>query len=1081
MDLRLLGPVEAYVDGRRVPLGPPKQRALLAILALDAGHTVAADRLVDGLWGDEPPASAPKMVQLYVSQLRRLMSGNGAEIIRNGRGYELRLTDGDLDVARFSRLVEGGRAREALSLWRGVALADLADEPFAVTEIPRLDELRLRATERAIDLDLAAGRHTEVIAELEGLAAAQPFRERLHAQRMLALYRAGRQSEALAAYREARTVLVEQIGVEPGAELQRLQRAILEHDPALDFPPASTREPSRTPVSDRSHRRRFALIAVAGAASIALLAVFAIMRATQPEGLARIDENAVGLVDGKSGRITTQYAVGRGPTALAAGAGSVWVANSQDGTVARLIPGGEQVVTIDVGGEPAGLAFGAGSLWVTDGSGRTVAQIDPRVNRVVQRFEVGNSANAVAVGDGAVWVTSAVDGTVARIDLRRGEVTNRIAVGARPTAIAAGAGAVWVGSDVDPSVVRVAPRTQTVVARIPTGNAPSSIAVGAGAVWVANRMDDNVSRVDPATDRVTDTVRVGREPRAVIAGDDGVWVANAGDGTLVQLDPRTPRVLRRVKLGSSPVALATANGAVWSAQVAAASTHRGGRLRVSTSASLDGEPDRFDPVTLNRLASLVYDGLVGYRRAGGSAGGALVPQLARELPEPSADGLTYVFRLRPHLRFSNGKAVTPGDVRASVERTIALTRELGGGADYLPIRGATRCSVGGCDLSRAIETDDVARTVTIHLARPDAGFLHKLSNAFVVPASSPLELARRPLPGTGPYRVERWDRYGNGLFVRNRYFRVLSPDRPDGFPDEIAVQSAGPRAQLAAVERGKSDIALLSYGTEQVAHARGRYGTRLHSDSSAETWYVFLNTRVPPFDDPRVRRALNYAVDRSRVAAILGSQETEKPTCQMLPPGFQGYAPFCPFTVRASPSGVWSAPDLAKARTLVAESGTRGMKVEFWGSQPWEPLGGYFRALLGRLGYRSSVRTFDDLHLIMDAGSRARGERPQVGLWGWTADSAGPLNFLTPLISCAGSVNLSGFCDRKIDTAMQEAGLAHGLDAIEKWRRVATAVAAQSPTVPLVNEDSISLTAERVGNYQYHPLWGPLLEQMWVK
>jgi DNA-binding SARP family transcriptional activator len=156
MDLRLLGPVEAFVDGRPVALGPPKQRASLAMLALDAGRTVSADRLIDGLWGDDPPASATKMVQLYVSQLRRLMNGNRAEIVTRGRGYELRMQDEDLDVVRFTRLLEDGHTREALALWRGQPLADLSDEPFAAVEIQRLEELRLRAIERAIDEDFAA-------------------------------------------------------------------------------------------------------------------------------------------------------------------------------------------------------------------------------------------------------------------------------------------------------------------------------------------------------------------------------------------------------------------------------------------------------------------------------------------------------------------------------------------------------------------------------------------------------------------------------------------------------------------------------------------------------------------------------------------------------------------------------------------------------------------------------------------------------------------------------------------------------------------------------------------------------------
>jgi DNA-binding SARP family transcriptional activator/WD40 repeat protein len=244
MDIRVLGPVEASAGGKPVLVGAGKPRALLALLALNAGSPVATDRLVEGLWGDEPPATAAKMVQLYVSQLRKALAdgGNGAEIVTRGRGYELRLGDGELDARRFEQLVAAGAARDALSLWRGAPLADVADEPFAAAEIRRLDELRVAALELAIDGDLAAGRHREVAGELAALVAEHPLREGLHAQRMLALYRCGRQAEALDAYRQARSVLVEEIGVEPGPDLRRLHEAILRQDPELDPPAADAVE-----------------------------------------------------------------------------------------------------------------------------------------------------------------------------------------------------------------------------------------------------------------------------------------------------------------------------------------------------------------------------------------------------------------------------------------------------------------------------------------------------------------------------------------------------------------------------------------------------------------------------------------------------------------------------------------------------------------------------------------------------------------------------------------------------------------------------------------------------------------------
>jgi DNA-binding SARP family transcriptional activator len=250
MQLNILGHVEASVDDRPVALGGAKQRAVLAMLGLEANRAVTADRLIEGLWGDQPPPSAAKMVQNYVWRLRTVLADNGAAIVTRGRGYELRIDRELVDVCRLERLVseaaravEAGRpangaAREALALFRGDPLADVADEPFAIAEIRRLEELRVTAAELAIEADLAAGRHQEVTGEIDALLAENPLRERLYAQRMLALYRCGRQAEALEAYRDARRTLVEEIGVEPTPELSRLHDAILRQDPSLDVEPA---------------------------------------------------------------------------------------------------------------------------------------------------------------------------------------------------------------------------------------------------------------------------------------------------------------------------------------------------------------------------------------------------------------------------------------------------------------------------------------------------------------------------------------------------------------------------------------------------------------------------------------------------------------------------------------------------------------------------------------------------------------------------------------------------------------------------------------------------------------------------
>ena len=269
MEFRILGAIEAVGDEGPLPLGAPKQRALLALLLLNANTVVSRDRLVDALWGAEPPKSAVSSLQVYVHGLRRVLGGERIE--RHGTGYRLHLDPSSLDLSRFERLVDraaaalaAGRAADAaedlgraLDLWRGQPLADLAGEPVHEAEAGQLEEQRLRAVDLLHDAELALGRHDELVPELERLIAAEPYREHARAQHALALYRSGRQADALAACRTARELLVEELGVDPGPELQELERRILLHDPALAAPdaPAPVRVQLPTPPTSLVGRR----------------------------------------------------------------------------------------------------------------------------------------------------------------------------------------------------------------------------------------------------------------------------------------------------------------------------------------------------------------------------------------------------------------------------------------------------------------------------------------------------------------------------------------------------------------------------------------------------------------------------------------------------------------------------------------------------------------------------------------------------------------------------------------------------------------------------------------------------------
>ena len=238
----LLGSLLATREGVPVTVGGLRQRIVLALLLLHANEVVPRERLIDGLWGETPPETAANALQVAVHALRKLFGHDRVE--RHGGGYRLRLEEGELDVHRFEQLVERARAagdsraearllREALALWRGPALADLRDAPFAEREASRLEELRLTTLERRIAADLDCGEDLGLTGELESLIADEPYRERLHGQLMLALYRAGRQAEALEAYGRARRLLVDELGMEPGPALQELERRILRQDASL--------------------------------------------------------------------------------------------------------------------------------------------------------------------------------------------------------------------------------------------------------------------------------------------------------------------------------------------------------------------------------------------------------------------------------------------------------------------------------------------------------------------------------------------------------------------------------------------------------------------------------------------------------------------------------------------------------------------------------------------------------------------------------------------------------------------------------------------------------------------------------
>jgi len=474
-----------------------------------------------------------------------------------------------------------------------------------------------------------------------------------------------------------------------------------------------------------------------------------------------------------------------------------------------------------------------------------------------------------------------------------------------------------------------------------------------------------------------------------------------------------------------------------------------------------------------------------------------VPDLATALPAPSDSGKTYTFQVRPGIRYSNGKLVQPGDFRWALERAFELGSP--GAPYYGGIVGADRCAKGKeCDLSRGVVTDRAARTVTIHLAAPDGDFLTKLAMpwAVAVPVSTPAKPASgtSPVPATGPYRIAGYEEKTKTYrLVRNGRFREWSADaQPDGFPDVISVSGRFgflESDRVRAVRAGAGDIAysggppIPAGELEQLA---ARYPSRLHLNTAFDTEYFFLNTRVEPFDDVRVRRAVGYAFDSE--AYVDQAKGAYAATCQLLPPNFPGYRPSCPYEA----AGVGR---LGRARALVRVAGASGTRVTVWVPAPLAERGRYMASILEVLDFRASVRA-----VPLDPAGGPSGyydavgdshTEAQIGYGGWVADYPSAAGFIPPILSCAAFVpnspqnqNLAQFCDPAIDAKMERASALQTQDppaATLLWQEVERDILAQAPIVPATNRRNADFVSARVGNYQFNPQWGVLLGQLWVK
>ena len=603
MEYRILGPLEVAHEGEPVPLGRPKERLVLAVLLLHANEFVSRERLIDELWGPAPPPTAKKAVNVYISQLRKALARNGHDPVSTADGgYRLGVDDDELDVSRLRQLLATARERESageleaaaellregLALWRGPTLSGLLLESHGREEISQLDELRLTALMDRIDCDLALGRHEAVLGELHVLVGEHPLRERLRAQQMLALYRADRQADALDAYRQARHDLIDELGIEPSESLQRLQQAILQHDPALEMPagtaatngtapvPVATAAAAPAALPPRSRRRRPALrgryLVAAGLAAVVAVAATVAILSTRGGGakppsspVSYVGSNNLAIIDPTTGKFVVDPGGGVKPGPMALVGNRLWIVTRGSGTIIQ-----QRTPPFPAGAAPYDIAADAdGNAWVSQRrpfvtwiSRRVKWNGDPYATPAATTQDIPvplRRTGAEAVGGGYLWVIPgpvSVGNRVALVDVRHRRFHSTISLGRQTTAIAYGYGSAWIAT-YDPRhstawLSRVRPgsdRPESLGLETGDGAGPLAVAVGEGSVWVLTSRG-NLLEIDPKALQITHRIPMSEQPTLLAVGAGSVWTANHKNYDVSQVDPDRNKVVRTIPLGS---------------------------------------------------------------------------------------------------------------------------------------------------------------------------------------------------------------------------------------------------------------------------------------------------------------------------------------------------------------------------------------------------------------------------------------------------------------------------------------------------------------------------------------------------
>jgi YVTN family beta-propeller protein len=1080
-------------------------RLLFAYLVAEQGRPVPRDELAEVLWADAPPATWEKALTVLVSKLRGLLAESGfdrATALTSAFGcYRLSLPQSAwVDVIAAADAVheaEAALTEGELEQAKALAMeaATLARPPFLPGEDGAwVDEKRRELTaivRRALscvaEACLRSGDEAAAAKWAEETIALDPYRETGYRRLMEAYAAGGDRAEALRVYERCRRLLAEELGAYPSPETDSLYRELLAAPPPEPRASPKAVAPERKRGSaTRRRTRRTTFIATAGVLALAGAAVGGVLGIrAESSGETTVGANAVGLVDADGRRVRDQIRVDASPTSVAFGHGAVWVTNAYANTVSRIDPETRSVrQTISVGNSPSGIAVGEGGVWVANHADGTVSWINPDSNTVVGQIRVGNGPTAVGLGYGSLWVTNSDDRTLSRIDLAGGAV-HTIRTGAIGRGIAIGGGSVWVSDEAARAVVQIDPGTSRVTNTANVGSGAAGIVYANGALWVANELDGTVSELDARTLAVRAAIPVAESPSALAVGEDGLWVSDEFGQRVVRIDTRTRRESAALHLGNRPKGLVAVPGGVWVAVQGSGAAHRGGRLVV-----IGDDFDSIDPALAHStdafaLLGLAYDGLTAFRRVGGSDGTQLVADLAAALPLPTDGGRSYTFRVRTGVRYSNGSLLRAEDFKRGLERMLAANSPKLEGSALLKIRGASSCtSTKACDLSRGVVVRGEG-SLTIRLSRPDSGLLLALTSVVPLPrATPPDDIGTQPVPATGPYAIETYVPHRRLKLIRNRHFRSWSEHaRPNGYTDEIVWRLDVPsKAAVRQVVHGKADVLLNTVPADRVEELAARYPRQVHLIPQRATAFIFLNTRRAPFDDVRVRRALNYAVDRKRMADLHGGSAVAAVTCQVVPPTVPGFRPYCPYTVASNANGAWKAPDVAKAQTLVAASGTKGQRVVVSTFPFFAQEARYLVSLLSRLGYRAKLKEFRRI----DAYFKTINREPsvQAGFAGWFGSETAAEAFST--LTCAFAQNWARYCDPVFDRAVNRLAAVQTDDpgaGVALAARLDRQIVARAPWVPLFTPRLADFTSKRVRNYQPNTYAAStvLLDQLWVR